>query len=193
MKNSMKYIKTLCIAALPALLLASCVRRPLEDEPIPQTARIPVHIDWSRSGLNPTNLTNTASLPEVEQVHRVTLRFYPTDGSPCFDRFMEANVIADTIELPVGDYNVIVFNESVDDTPWWAGAITFTDDGNYNNFAAHAVSYPDTQWPTDFPFYHAAPGENILGGPDPGGWRRGTWTISKLPRTWCSPPAGAPP
>jgi len=171
----MRYLKPLCFAALPALLLASCVRRPLEMEPIPQTARIPVHIDWSQSGLNPTNLTNTASLPEAEQVHRVTLRFYPTDGSPFFDKFMEANVIADTIELPVGEYKIIVFNESVDDTPWWAGAIYFTDDDNYDLFAAHAVPYDPTLWPQAFPFYTAAPGETILGGPDPR--RLASWSL----------------
>jgi len=176
MRRISKISRRLALPVLAALTLVCCTRRPLENEDVPAVARIPVHIDWSRSGLNPSNLSNTASLPEADQVHRVSIRFYPTDGSAPFDRYLEQNVVDGVIDVPIGSYKVIVFNETIDDTPWWSGAITFTDADNYDKFTAHAVPNDPAQWTKDFPFVHPGPNERVIIGPDPR--KLASWSLS---------------
>ena len=158
----MNRLKTTFTVALllPLLLLSACKRRPLEDG-LPELARIPVHIDWSNSGINPY------SQNELEKVHWVSIRFFPKDGSPAFDRYLEEPDVTDGwINVPVGKYSVIVFNESLRDVNW-EGAISFSGINEYAKFAAHAVAWNPAQWAAEFPYYTPPQGESVIIGPAP--------------------------
>ncbi len=139
------------------VLLNSCERRPLEDA-YANVARIPVHIDWSQSGIT----VPAAADDEVNRVHRVSLRFFPQNGAKPFDVYMEEpNIIDATIDVPIGKYKVIAFNETIDDDAWWAGAMSFTDVNDYNKFAAYVVPYNAGRLSANFPFWHPAAGESV--------------------------------
>ena len=160
MKGRNKYVKAtwLPVIALLMLLLAlnTCTRRPLEDDEPRQGAYLKVRIDWSKTSLDPLSPNNNG-------IHRVSLRFFPKDTRrEVFDRYLEGNVTEGTILVPMGEYSVIVFNESVDDLPWWNEAITFTDVNSYNNFAANIVPFADVQRQQQFPFYKPGVGERFI-------------------------------
>ena len=136
---------SILLVGVTAQLFTACDRRPLEDE-FAEMALIPVRIDWSKSGIAVTSPGGN------DLVHRVSLRFFPVDGSPVFDRYLETNVIEGTIEVPIGKYNVVVFNESVHDV-YWGDAIYFTDINDYNNFAANIVPDNAANYPLYTPVY----------------------------------------
>ena len=159
-----KAFTTIFYAALLSLIINACERRPLEDD-FAQTALIPVKIDWSKSGIDVTTPDGNGL------VHRVSLRFFPTDGSPAFDRYLETNVIEGVIEVPIGKYNVVVFNESVHDV-YWEDAIYFTDVNNYNNFAANIVA----DSPANYPLYTPIPGETLIVEP----YRLASWNLDNF-------------
>ena len=149
-------------ALVAAILCFSCQRRPLEGGEVREMARIRVHIDWSHSGIS------VPSYNEAERIHRVSFRFFPEDGSPAFDRYLEkTNVTDGWIDVPIGKYSVVVFNESVYDAAYWSDAVFFTGVESYAAFAAHAVVYDPAQLATDFPFYTPPPGESVIIGPEP--------------------------
>ncbi|MDR2935761.1 MAG: DUF5119 domain-containing protein [Rikenellaceae bacterium] len=141
-----------------AALLGSCERRPLEEDDIMTTALIPVRVDWSRSNIPVTE----ADLTGGSHVHRVSLRFYPEDGSPVFERHLEGNIFEGQVELPVGRYRVIAMNESVDDVSYWEDAITFSDADDYDRFVATINPLPAAERAERFPFYRPAAGENVV-------------------------------
>lgn len=85
---------------LATVFAAGCQRRALEDE-AGDLARIPMHIDWSQSGLN------------VANVHNVSAWFFPHDGRPSFEMTFEGNLTDVEALLPAGSYSIIVFNEVV--------------------------------------------------------------------------------
>jgi hypothetical protein len=142
------------LPALLALLLGSCERRPLEDI-YRETALIPVHIDWSKSGINVMNSKVTG------EVHRVSIRFFPKDGSPAFDRYMESDVVDGVIDVPIGRYSVVVFNESIHDL-YWSDAIAFSDVNSYADFAAAVLPFDAKLREQQFPFYRLHPGETVI-------------------------------
>ena len=162
MKGRSKYTKWLWLPVICFLLLESaCERRLLDEDELPAAALIQVKIDWSKSGLNPLSANGS-------DVHRVSLRFFPKDNNtPVFDLYLEGNVTEGTILVPIGNYSVIVFNESVDDLIFWQDAITFTDVDNYSKFAAHAAPYPDAEREKQFPFYMPGSVERIIAEPIP--------------------------
>jgi hypothetical protein len=125
------------LAAL--LAAASCIYEGSGPCPEPTGVRLAVRVDWSRSGIN------TANERVTEQVDRVSLRFFPLDGSPAFDRYLDTDVTEGTVDVPLGRYGVVVFNESIYDEAWWEGHIDFTDTENYARFAAHAVAIDQRQ------------------------------------------------
>ena len=137
-------------AVVLSLIITACERRPLEEEYY-ESALIPVKIDWSRSGIPVTDAGGSG------YVHRVSLRFFPKDGSPAFDRYLETNVIEGVIAVPIGEYSVVVFNESVYDI-YWEDAIYFTEIDDYNNFAANIV----TDDASNYPLYTPLSGENLI-------------------------------
>jgi hypothetical protein len=165
------------IHATPALLLFvwlmvfnSCERRPLEYDEKPRAVKIDVKIDWSKSGIDPYS-------PDGKGVHRVSIRFYPKDNQPIFELYLEENVTEGSIYVPAGRYSVIIYNESVSDSKsFWDGAITFTDVNSFENFAANAVPYADTQRTKEFPFYKPSAGEQFMVEP----LRLASWSVNNF-------------
>ena len=162
MKIATLWLTLLC--GVSTQLFTACERRPLEDD-FAEMALIPVKIDWSKSGIDVTSPDGNGL------VHRVSLRFFPTDGSPAFDRYLETNVIEGVIEVPIGKYNVVVFNESVNDV-YWEDAIYFTDVNNYNSFAANIV----TDSPANYPLYTPIPGETLIVEP----YKLASWNLDNF-------------
>lgn len=134
----MKKIITLLGSVL--LLTIGCERRQLGGCFDDSYALIPVKIDWSQSGFTDEN----ASKDPDDYVHRVSLRFFPKEGGEAFDRYLEGNITEGKIMVPVGEYSVIVFNESVEDQSW-SDRISFTDINDYNRFAANKVLNKEPQ------------------------------------------------
>jgi hypothetical protein len=91
------------------------------------TALIPVRIDWSASGLS------------MSEMHRASVWFFPKNNSAPLEYRLEGNLTYREIEVPVGVYSVLVFNETVDAGDW--NTITFTGTRRYDTFAA--MSVPD--------------------------------------------------
>ena len=142
------------------IIFSACERRPLEDEYF-ETALIPVRIDWRRSGIAVTQPDGNGL------VHRVSIRFFPKDGSPAFDRYLETNVIEGEINVPPGRYSVVIFNEAVSDI-YWEDVIFFTDVNDYDRFAANIV--PDA---ATYPFYTSLYGERFVVEP----FRLASWSL----------------
>jgi len=162
-KLRMNIVKTtFAMAVLLPTLFSSCRLRPLEEDGVLEMARIRIYINWSNSGIN------VPSSEERDRVHRVSIRFFPKDGSPVFDRYLEEpNVIYNWINVPVGKYSVVVFNESIYDEEYWNGAVAFTGVDSYADFAAHAVAWDPAERAVEFPFYTPSPGESVIIGPEP--------------------------
>ncbi len=95
-----------------------------------ESAVIPVAVDWSSSGLT---ILETKS--DESDVHRLSLRFFPSDGDEPFERYLERNLYEDNIEVPVGTYSVVAINESISDS-YWSGAMIFTNSDSYELFSA---------------------------------------------------------
>lgn len=157
-------LQMIFMGVLTAFYLMACERRPLEDITY-STAPIPVKIDWSKSGISVTKPTGE------EYVHRVSLRFYPKDGSEVFDRYLEGNITEGNIEVPVGKYSVVVFNESIYD-PYWSKSVFFTDVNDYSKFAAHVINDDVTL----YPFYDSIPGETVVVEP----LRLASWSLDNF-------------
>ncbi len=129
--------------------ITSCDYQPIyEREPIYETALIPVKINWSKSGFEITD-DGKSKLKGSASVHRATLRFFPKDGSEPFERYLEGNVVEGEIDVPIGDYSVIVMNESITDSYWLGSetsgfeSISFTDIDNYEKFSAQVKTHKD--------------------------------------------------
>ena len=159
MKRTMTLSMLAAVVAIP--LFTACERRPLEDD-FGVTALIPVKIDWSRSNIPVTDAGGNG------YVHRVSLRFFPKDGSAAFDRYLELNVIEGKIEVPIGAYSVVVFNESVYDV-YWEDAIRFSDVDSYADFAATIVHGQAA----NYPFYRPLVGEELIVEP----FRLASWSL----------------
>ncbi len=149
-------VATLAVLLFSVQIFTSCKRRPLED--FPDSAVIPVKIDWSRSNIPVSEDDPTGGT----LVHRVALRFYPDDGSPIFERYLEGNIFEGNIEVPTGSYKVIVMNESIDDVRYWEDAITFSGADSFDDFAATVNTMPQVDLEARFPFYRPSAGENIV-------------------------------
>jgi hypothetical protein len=107
-------------------VLSGCKRRSLYNTATePETALIPVHINWSKSGVDTTTM------------HRVSVLLYGEAGGTPLEYRLEGNLNDKEIQVPVGVYSVIVFNESTDPTDW--KGITFKDKDSYQKFAAVAL------------------------------------------------------
>lgn len=119
-------VRTLLLS-LAVVLTAACERRELSDE-LDYTALIPVRIDWSASGLS------------MNEIHRASVWFFPEDNSAPLEYRLEGNLTYREIEIPVGVYSVLAFNETVDAGDW--DAVTFTGTRRYETFAAMGV--PET-------------------------------------------------
>lgn len=149
----MKQLYKLMLSAIFLTTTTACERRSLYDDCLGDVS-IPVKIDWSISGITP----NSGS--EVDFVHRVSIRFFPKDGSPAFDRYLEGDVFEGEIHVPKGTYSVVVYNEAVDDI-YWSDAIRFDDVNDYNLFSANIIEIS----PLPYDFYTPQPGETFAAEP----------------------------
>lgn len=149
----MKKLYKLMLSALFLATATACERRSLCDD-CPCDMSIPVKIDWSISGITPNSGT------DVDFVHRVSLRFFPEDGSPAFERYLEENVFEGEIRIPAGIYSVVVYNEAIDDV-YWSEAVRFENTDDYNLFSANIVEIS----PESYDFYTPQPGETFAAEP----------------------------
>ncbi len=123
------------IISLYMVLVFGCDRNIIPGSVIaPQSAVIPVAVDWSLSGL---------VVSRGVDVHRLSLRFYPEGGGDVFERYLEEDIYNGEVEVPQGRYQVIALNESIADKSYWSGVLRFTDADDYTLFAAELVSEDD--------------------------------------------------
>ncbi len=146
--------------------LCACSRRELTDGNAQmESALLEVEADWSRSGITPSK-----DVEAEDYVNRLSLRFFPTDGSPAFDRYLETDVTHGWIDLPIGTYSVVAFNESIDD-PYWDGVVQFLNKDNFEEFAAQIE-----QDNNDYDFYTTQPGETLAAEP----YKLASWSLARL-------------
>lgn len=112
-------------------LFTSCQRQTIYEPDI-ITAIIPVSVNWDNSGITPTREH------DQHRVHRVSLRFFPKDGSAPFESYLEGNVFSGNIEVPVGEYSVIAMNESVHDV-YWSDFYSFSDIDSYSKISVTTI------------------------------------------------------
>lgn len=114
LKRTLPCLAFLCLS----LLFASCERRALIYY---EVTELNVSVDWSQSGL-----------ADEEKNYGSTILFYPRDGStPHIFRMGERT--RETVRLPMGTYDAIVFNRSFNDF----GNIAFRGD-SYKTLEAYA-------------------------------------------------------
>ena len=123
------------MSSLAILLFSSCVRQRLEELLFP-LATIPVEVRWEQSGITPF------SGDEQDNIHRVSFRFFPKDGSEPFERHLETNIYRGTIEVPCGEYEVIAMNESVYDTQYWYKYLLFAASDPTSGISPGLASIP---------------------------------------------------
>ena len=117
-------LKWAFVAVAAQALCTACQRRPLEDG-LTQAALIPVRIDWSVSGV------------PVEQMHRASVILFPEGGGIPLEYRLETNLTYRLIEVPVGVYSVLVFNETKEPDDW--GSLVMTGTDRYETFAAEGL------------------------------------------------------
>jgi hypothetical protein len=147
MKTKIGIAARLMLIAAMVGFLSGCKYRPLEGDLTPETALIPVHIDWSESGVSP------------EKMHRATVLLFPKGGGEPLEFRLEASLTDDVIKVPVGLYSVVVFNETTDATDWTG--ITFTNKDSYADFAAVGLAAPTRG------FYTRSDETPLIENPDP--------------------------
>ncbi len=121
---------------------SSCnYQRIYEREVIHTTARIPVKINWAKSGFE-IQSDGSPTKQGDGSVHRATIRLFPTDGSEPIELYLEGNVFEGVIDIPVGEYSVIAMNESIYDSYWQGSesggfqSVVFESVNSYEDFSA---------------------------------------------------------
>lgn len=104
------------LLALSALLLSGCELRVIDYDYI-DTAEVNIITDWSHSGL-------------TAHPNGHTVIFFPQDGSAPTTKLSHSDSI--TVNLPLGMYDVIVFNETFEDFDY----ITFINRTSFHDIAA---------------------------------------------------------
>lgn len=130
-----------------AVVSAACERRAMTDS-LEETALIPVRIDWSLSGI------------QVSKMHRASVLLFPEGGGEPLEYFLETNLYYRLIEVPVGVYSVVIFNETRSGSDWVGVAFANTD--SYETFAA--MSIPDTDTRGFYSYSAALP---LIKNPEP--------------------------
>lgn len=149
----MKQLYKLMLSAMILAVATACERRSLSDDCSGEVS-IPVKIDWSISGITPSQEN------DFDFVHRVSIRFFPEDGSPAFDRYLEGNIFEGKINIPEGIYSVVVYNEAINDV-YWSDAVRFDQVDNYKLFSANIIEIS----PLLYDFYTPQPGETFAAEP----------------------------
>ncbi len=132
-----RYTLSLLTIVLLGVSVASCERRPLE-EPGYRTALIPVSILWEDAGLDPDN-------DPAHDVYSASVWLFAKDGSPLFGdkpyrEYRLVNPSEGEIEVPVGEYSVLIFNNTVSD---FSSNVAFRGTDSYETFEYYA--FPNTR------------------------------------------------
>jgi hypothetical protein len=121
----MRNMRTIMPALLVAtMLLTNCNYRPLEDE-MYMTALIPVSIDWSESGVDESTM------------HRASVLLFPDGGGATLEYRLEDDLTYTEIEVPIGSYSVLIFNETTDASDW--SSLRFTGTDHYETIAVEGL------------------------------------------------------
>ncbi len=132
------------IFMLATTLLSSCEYQLIhERSPHYSVAKIPVKLNWAFSGfeVDSKGFTKQSST----SIHRVTLRFFPKNGDPIFERYIGDghSINEGFVDVPVGQYSVLIMNESISDSYWegtesgGAMSIGFENVDDYHAFSAY--------------------------------------------------------
>lgn len=161
-------IKLICITSV-LIGLTGCIHEETDPDCKSQSAKIPVLVDWSHSGINPTKNESE------DYVHRVSFRFFPKDGSKPFELYLEENVYKGTIEVPHGVYDLLVMNESVYDV-YWTDAVRFLHIDDFTNISAEVCDAN----PNQYDFYKPAPTEAFMTDiPKMASWSIPNYTVAR--------------
>lgn len=139
-----------CIVFL-LIVMFGCIHEEIDPNCKYQSVQIPVLVDWSHSGINPTKNESD------DYVHRVSFRFFPKDGSRPFELYLEENVYNGLIEVPVGVYDLIVMNESVYDV-YWSDVVRFLNIDDFGSISAEVCEAN----PNQYDFYKPSPSEMFM-------------------------------
>lgn len=116
---------------LSFLLLVSCERRPLEEETIDK-AIIPITIDW-------VTLAHMDPDHDAENLYRASVWFFSKDGAVFngkrYKEFRLDDPKGGTVELPIGHYSVLIFNNSIDE---FSDNVGFRGTDQYDTFEYYA-------------------------------------------------------
>lgn len=112
-----KFITVILLAT--AALASGCHRRPL-DLTMSRGAAITVIAHWDSTGLRPNGMT---------------VSFYPESGGNPITTLSNSDTVE--VNLPEGEYNLLVFNETVSDFT----NLRFYDVSNFNGIYAYTGSY----------------------------------------------------
>lgn len=132
----------------------SCQRKELE-EPYQYLAYIPVSIDWDES------------LLELESVANVSIYFYPTDGSAIVKKLSD-DIYFNVVELPVGEYRVLIFNDLVNNV----SGLSYNNESSYDEFSVHI-----TEGDSSTPYYYDLTDDEVLVTAHS---RMATWTMDEF-------------
>ena len=149
MKKRSNYI---LIILLIFIIFGACIHEESNGD-CHVSARIFVEVNWDKSGINPNQEAD-----DYHQVHRVSLRFFPKDGSEPFEYYLETSIYSGYIEVPLGEYSIMAMNESVHDI-YWDENVEFTDINDYNKIAATVTSDNPLLYNS---FYTPSPGERFM-------------------------------
>lgn len=122
------------------LLLTSCERRPLEEDCNPK-ALIPIRVDWTKSEITPQNVTLLIYNDETGQLV-LEHRFEHNN-----------NFIQSYIELPIGKYKVVTFNELRDEVD----NVNIRRYDNINTLEAYSIEDVNTKTRINNDFYTTQP------------------------------------
>ncbi|MGL4332202.1 MAG: DUF5119 domain-containing protein [Bacteroidales bacterium] len=135
------------IAAAVTVLFAGCHRQEIEDPDL-LTALIPLSIDWSESRVS------------EESTNAVSCYFFPRSAAVATVH-VSNNIHATKVALVPGEYDILIFNETTDQSSW--SGITFEDTGSFHDFAA--LGRTNTTGEGN-PIYTPQAGEHIIHNPE---------------------------
>ena len=107
------------ILLVTAMLTPGCHRRPL-DLTMSRGADITVIVHWDSTGLRPNGMT---------------VSFYPKNGGNPITTLSNSDTVK--VGIPAGEYNLLVFNETVSDFT----NLRFADISSFNGIYAYTESY----------------------------------------------------
>ncbi len=137
-------MKKILVLMSAAVLVGGCKYQPILERPREYVeAQIPVKVNWDTSGFDVTDTGKSKQSTEIE-ILKTTFRFFPKDGSSPFERYIGDghSITEGYIEVPKGEYSVIVMNDQINDARWegtesgGVQTLAFENVDSYDDFAA---------------------------------------------------------